>query len=151
MLRKITSEHPRWIEPFTGLVPAQFHALVTRLAFRAPHVADGRPGSQWALPLADRVLLVGAHRRAHLTAPHLAALFGVSSAAARRVLAVVGPLLALAPAPRRSADRITIANRALARAARVSGRVQIHVDTSVCLVLAPLDPNEAPPAVDRTS
>jgi hypothetical protein len=30
-------------------------------------IADGRPGRQWALPLADRVLLVATYWRTNLT------------------------------------------------------------------------------------
>ena len=48
-----------WIAPFTGLQPGQFRKLVRLVAQRGgDEIADGRPGRQWALPLADRVLLL---------------------------------------------------------------------------------------------
>src|SRR5699024_536160 len=68
-------------------------------------VADGRPGRQWRLPLADRVLLVAAYWRTNLTMRQLGLLFGVSHSAAHRVIDSIGPLLALAPVRRRRADR----------------------------------------------
>ncbi len=54
----ISAARPEWIFPFTGLQPAQFRRLVRLVAERgADAIADGRPGRQWALDLADRVLL----------------------------------------------------------------------------------------------
>jgi hypothetical protein len=47
-------------------------------------IADGRPGRQWALPLADRVLLVAVYWRTNLTLRQIGPLFGVSHAAAHR-------------------------------------------------------------------
>ncbi|MFI6244521.1 IS5/IS1182 family transposase, partial [Micromonospora sp. NPDC050795] len=50
--------------PFTGLQPVQFRKLVRLVAERGGEgIADGRPGRQWALDLADRVLLVAAYWR----------------------------------------------------------------------------------------
>jgi hypothetical protein len=58
----ITAGERSWIEPFTGLSPAQFRKLVRTVAARGgDEVADGRPGRQWSLQLADRVLLVAAY------------------------------------------------------------------------------------------
>jgi hypothetical protein len=38
-------------------------------------IADGRPGWQWALPLADRVLLVATYWRTNLTMRQIGPLF----------------------------------------------------------------------------
>ena len=87
-----------WIAPFTGLEPGQFRKLVRVVAQRGGDgIADGRPGRQWALPLADRVLLVATYWRTNLTMRQIGPLFGVSHAAAHRVIDTAGPLLALAP------------------------------------------------------
>ena len=51
----ITAGVPSWIFPFTGLTPAQFRRLVRQVIERCgDQIADGRPGRQWALDLADR-------------------------------------------------------------------------------------------------
>jgi hypothetical protein len=58
----ISATRPEWIYPFTGLRPAQFDRLARLVAQRGGDtIADGRPGRQWALDLADRVLLVAAY------------------------------------------------------------------------------------------
>jgi hypothetical protein len=60
----ITAREASWIEPFTGLRPAQFRKLVRTVAVRGGvEIADGRPGRQWSLELADRVLLVATYWR----------------------------------------------------------------------------------------
>ena len=58
----------------------------------------------WCLPLADRVLLVVAHRRTDLTMRQLAPLFGCSPATVCRIIQRLRPLLAIEPAPRPVAD-----------------------------------------------
>jgi hypothetical protein len=41
----ITAREPSWIEPFTGLSPAQFRNLVRTVTVRGgDEIADGRPG-----------------------------------------------------------------------------------------------------------
>ncbi|MBB4910633.1 hypothetical protein H4W32_001668 [Actinophytocola algeriensis] len=83
----ITASRPEWIAPFTGLEPGQFRKLVRVVAQRGgDEIADGRPGRQWALPLADRVLLVAVYWRTNLTMRQIGALFGVSHSAAHRVI-----------------------------------------------------------------
>ena len=89
----ITASQPSWIAPFTGLSARQFGQLITALRREgADPVREGRP---WSLPLEDRVLLVAAYWRTNLTLRQLAPLFGVSKAAADRIIDHLGPLLAL--------------------------------------------------------
>lgn len=57
-------------------------------------IAGGRPGRQWSLDLADRVLLVAAYWRTNLTMRQIGPLFSVSHSAAHRVIDTLGPLLA---------------------------------------------------------
>ena len=90
----ITAREPSWIEPFTGLSPAQFRKLVRTVAVGdGAEIADGRPGRQWSLELADRVLLVAAYWRTNLTMRQIGPLFGVSHSAAHRVIDSLGPVL----------------------------------------------------------
>ncbi len=56
-----------------------------------------RKGRPWSLPLEDRVLLVAAYWRTNLTLRRLVPLFGVSKAAADRIVGHLGPALALQP------------------------------------------------------
>jgi hypothetical protein len=59
VVQVITASKPEWIPPFTGLEPGRFRKLVRLLANRGgDETAAGRPGRQWALPLADHVLRV---------------------------------------------------------------------------------------------
>jgi hypothetical protein len=110
----ITAREACWIEPFTGLSPAQFCKLVRIVAVRGgAQIAGGRPGRQWSLELADRVLLVAAYWRTNLTMRQIGPLFGVSHSAAHRVIDSVGPLLALAPVRRRRTDQIAIVDGTL--------------------------------------
>jgi transposase len=62
---------------------------------------DGRLGRQWALPLADRVPLVATYWRTNLTMRQIGPLFGVSHAAAHRVIDKTPP----STAPRASKTR----------------------------------------------
>ncbi len=81
----ISAARPELIFPFTGLQPAQFRRLVRLVAERGGDaIPDGRPGRQWALDLADRVLLVAAYWRTNLTMRQIGPLFGVSHSAAAR-------------------------------------------------------------------
>ncbi len=99
---------------FTGLQPAQFRRLVRLVAERGGDaIADGRPGRQWSLDLADRVLLVATYWRKNLTMRQIGPLFGVSHSAAHRVIDTLGPLLALTPGRRRRIDQITIVDGTL--------------------------------------
>ena len=66
----ISASRSEWIVPFTGLQPGQFRKLVRVVAQRGgDRIADGRPGRPWALPLADRVLLVREKRDGGWTLP----------------------------------------------------------------------------------
>lgn len=67
-LQVITASRSEWIVPFTGLEPGQFRKVVRVVAQRGgEEIADGRPGRQWRLDLADRVLLVATYWRTNLT------------------------------------------------------------------------------------
>ncbi|MEW2386583.1 transposase family protein [Micromonospora sp. NPDC047707] len=144
----ITSAHPEWIFPFTGLTPAQFRRLVRLVAKRGgDSIADGRPGRQWALDLPDRVVLVATYWRTNLTMRQIGPLFGVSHSAAPRVVDTLGPLLALAPVRRRPVDQIAIVDgtliptrdhRLAARSKnyRYSTNLQVAIDASTRLVIA---------------
>lgn len=58
-MQLLSVSRPELIPVFTGLSVRQFRKLV--IAARrhgGPQIADGRPGRQWRLDLADRVLLV---------------------------------------------------------------------------------------------
>ena len=104
-MQVISASRPEWIAPFTGLQPGQFRKLVRVVAQRGgDEIADGRPGRQWRLDLADRVLLVAAYWRTNLTMRQIGPLFGVSHSAAHRVIDTLGPLLALAPVRRTNSD-----------------------------------------------
>ncbi|MFC9635502.1 transposase [Streptomyces mirabilis] len=73
------------------------HHLVRQLWEIAPDTGRGRP---WALPFADRVLLIVLAYRTNLTMQQLGTLFGVSHAAAHRVVArLVQPLAELLGPP----------------------------------------------------
>jgi hypothetical protein len=83
---------------FTGLSERQFGKLVTIVARRGGDaVADGHPGRQWCLPLADRVLLVAVYYRTNLTIRQVAPLFGITDSAAFRIIDRLDEHLALAP------------------------------------------------------
>jgi hypothetical protein len=144
----ITASEPGWIAPFTGLTPRQFGKLVRVVAARGgTEIADGRPGRQWGLELADRVLLVAAYWRTNLTMRQLGPLFGVSHSAAHRVIDSLGPLLGLAPVRRRRIDQIAIVDGTLvpvrdhrlaaqSKNYRYSANLQVAIDADTRLVLA---------------
>ncbi|NIL60067.1 transposase family protein [Salinispora arenicola] len=151
-MQVITSARPEWIFPFTGLRPVQFRRLVRLVAERGGDaIADGRPGRQWSLDLADRVLLVAAYRRTNLTMRQIGPLFGVSHSAAHRVIDTLAPLLALAPVRKRPVEQIAIVDgtlvptrdhRLAARSKnyRYSTNLQVAIDASTRLVIAVGDP-----------
>jgi hypothetical protein len=108
-MQVITAAELRWIGPFTGLSVRQFRRLVGQVKRRGgPAVADGRACRLWALPLDDRVLLVAVYWRTNLTMRQVGPLFGVSHAAAHRVIDSIGSLLVLAPLRRRQSADVAI-------------------------------------------
>ncbi|SDM31506.1 transposase family protein [Allokutzneria albata] len=151
-MQVISASRSEWIAPFTGLEPGQFRKLVRVVARRGgDEIADGRPGRQWRLPLADRVLLVATYWRTNLTMRQIGPLFGVSHSAAHRVIDSLGPLLALAPVRRRRIDQIAIVDgtlvptrdhRLAARSKnyRYSTNLQVAIDADTRLVIATGDP-----------
>jgi hypothetical protein len=144
----ISASRREWIEPFTGLTPAQFRKLVRTVAVRGgQEIADGRPGRPWALELADRVLLVAAYWRTNLTMRQIGPLFGVSHSAAHRVIDSLGPLLALAPVRRRRTGQVAIVDGTLvplrdhqlaapSKNYRYSANLQVAIDADTRLVIA---------------
>jgi hypothetical protein len=144
----ITAAESRWIGPFTGLSVRQFRRLIGQVKRRGGSaVADGRACRPWALPLDDRVLLVAVYWRTNLTMRQVGPLFGVSHAAAHRVIDSIGPLLALAPLRRRQTQDVAIVDgtlvptrdRSLAvpsKNYRHSVNLQVAIDASTRLVLA---------------
>src|SRR5512142_1494943 len=87
----LSASRPELISVFTGLSVRQFRKLVTVVACRGgPAVADGRPGRQWCLDLADRVLLVATYYRTNLTMRQVAPLFGIKQAAVHRIIDRLG-------------------------------------------------------------
>jgi hypothetical protein len=162
----ISAAEEHWIHPFSGLQPRQFRKLVRLVARRGgDQIADGRPGRQWALSLSDRVLLVAAYWRTNLTMRQIGPLFGISHSAAHRVIDTLGPLLALAPAVRRSPDQVTIVDGTLiptrdhrlaapSKNYRYSANLQVAIDANTRLVVALGDPqpgNRNDTIVYRTS
>ncbi|MEU1647638.1 transposase family protein [Micromonospora zamorensis] len=165
-MQVISAAHQEWILPFTGLTPAQFRRLVRLVAERGGDgIADGRPGRQWALDLADRVLLVAVYWRTNLTMRQIGPLFGVSHSAAHRVIDTLGPLLVLAPVRRRPVDQIAIVDGTLiptrdhrlaapSKNYRYSTNLQVAIDASTRLVIGVGDPqpgNRNDTIVYRTS
>jgi hypothetical protein len=147
-MQVITVSRQDWIFPCTGLTPAQFKWLVRQVAERGGDViADGRPGRQWALDLADRVLLIAAYWRTNLTMRQLGSLFGISHSAVHRVVDSLETLLALAPVRRRPKDQIAIVDGTLiptrdhtvaapSKNYRYSTNVQRAIDANTRLVIA---------------
>jgi DDE superfamily endonuclease/Helix-turn-helix of DDE superfamily endonuclease len=152
LVQVISASRSEWIVPFTGLEPGQFRKLVRLVAQRGgDEIADGRPGRQWRLDLADRVLLVATYWRTNLTMRQLGPLFGVSHSAAHRVIDTIGPLLALAPVRKRRVDAVAIVDGTLvptrdhrlaapSKNYRYSANVQVAIDADTRLVIATGDP-----------
>lgn len=148
MLFVITAGDEGWIGPFTGLSPRQFRRLVAAVAGRGGRmVADGIPGRQWSLDLADRVLLVATYYRTNLTMRQLAPLFGIKTAAVHRIIDRLGPYLALAPVRRPGVDAVLIVDGTLvptrdrtvaasAKNYRHSVNLQVLINADTRLVVA---------------
>ncbi|MEU6195949.1 transposase family protein [Streptomyces sp. NPDC047061] len=136
-----------WVETFTGLRVTQFSGLLKVVRKRGGSgTLRGRP---WALPLAERVLMVAVYYPTNLTMRQLGPLFGVSSSTVCRVVQRLGPLLALEPVSRTAdaADRLWIVDGTLipvrdrnigssSRNYRFSANVQVIVDADTRLVIA---------------
>jgi hypothetical protein len=86
------------LHAWTGLTEPQMRHIVEQLWKLAPDTGRGRP---WALLFTDRVLLVVLAYRTNLTMQQLGFLFGISHAAAHRVITRLAPPLAelLGPPP----------------------------------------------------
>ena len=152
----LSTRRPELVPLFTGLSVAAFDRLVDAVAERGGEaVADGRPGRQWSLPLADRVLLIAVYYRTNLTMRRLAPLFGITQAAVHQIIDRLGPHLALDPARdkahRPGADEVLIVDgtlvptrdRSLAAPSknyRHSTNLQVLVHADTRLVLAVGDP-----------
>ncbi len=105
----ISTARPEWIFLFTGLRPAQFRRLVRLVAERGGEsIAEGRPGRQRALDLADRVLLVAAYWRSKLTMRQIVALSWGVALRRPRIIDTLGPLLALTLVRQRPVSQIAI-------------------------------------------
>lgn len=137
------------VELFAGVPPRAFRRLVTQVARRGGRqVADGVNGRQWSLPLADRVLLVATYYRTNLTMRQLAPLFGITPAAAHRIIDRIGPYLALAPQRRRygpgavlivDGTLVPTRDRTVAASSknyRHSVNMQVMIDANTRLVIA---------------
>lgn len=147
-MQVISASQSEWIAPFTGLEPGHFRKLVRVVAQRGgDEIADGRPGRQWRLEPADRVLLVATYWRINLTMRKIGPLFGVSHSAAHRVIDTLGPLLALAPVRRRRIDQVAIVDGTLvptrdhrlaapSKNYRYSINLQVAIDADTRLVIA---------------
>ncbi|WP_433227215.1 transposase family protein [Actinomadura formosensis] len=144
----VSAANPQAIELFTGLSGDEFSELMADLEHGAgEEVADGLPGRQWSLPLADRVLLVACYYRTDATVRRLASLFAVTHSAAARILARLSPLLALQPLPQRrlQTERVLITSGGLALVTggvsdgegrdSAPGAVRVRVDVGTRLVL----------------
>jgi hypothetical protein len=144
----LSVSRPELIPLFTGLSERQFGKLVKVVARRGGDaVADGRPGRQWSLPLADRVLLVAVYYRTNLTMRQVAPLFGITDSAAFRVIDRLDEYLALAPIKGKHApatvlivDGTLVPTRDHAIAApsknyRYSANVQVIIDADTRLVV----------------
>lgn len=145
LVQVISTSRPEWIVPVTGLEPGQFRKLVAQRG--GDEIANGRPGRQWRLDLADRVLLVTTYWWTNLTMRQIGLLFGVSHSAGHRVIDTIGPLLALAPVRKRRVDCVAIVDGTLvptrdhrlaapSKNYRYSANVQVAIDADTRLVIA---------------
>ena len=156
-MRLLTASRPELVPVFTGLSLQAFERLVEAVAARGGDaLADGRPGRQWSLPLADRVLLIACYDRTNLTMRQLAPLFGVKQAAVHRIIARIGPHLALEETAAPSAGEVLIVDGTLvptrdravgassknesSKNYRNSANLQVLVHADTRLVLAVGDP-----------
>jgi hypothetical protein len=133
-----------WIEPFAGVAPHAFSRLVAQLREAGVDKGRGRP---WKLGLEDRVLLVAAYWRTNLALRQLAPLFGVSKSAAGRMIADLGPHLALTRRAVPGSEAVLIVDgtlvptrdRAIAASSknyRYSTNHQVVIDADTRLVVA---------------
>jgi hypothetical protein len=149
----LSVSRPELIPVFTGLSARQFGKLVAVVRRRGgPVIADGRPGRQWCLPLADRVLLVAVYYRTNLTMRQVAPLFGITDSAAWRIIDRLAPHLALAPVRKRhSPDTVLIVDGTLvptrdrsisarSKNYRYSANVQVIINAGTRLVVTTGDP-----------
>lgn len=83
------------MQVFTSLSMGRFDRVVGQVAARGG--GPGGLGRPWTLPLAERVLMVAVYYRTNLTMRQLGPLFAVSAATVHRVVAEIGPYLALEP------------------------------------------------------
>ena len=152
-MQLLTASRPELVPLFTGLSARQFRKLVTVVRRRSEgRVADGRPGRQWCLPLADRVLLVATYYRTNLTMRQLAPLFGIKVAAVHRIIDRLGPHLAVTPTRRRHTPQTVLIvdgtlvptrDRQVAAPSknyRHSTNLQVVIDADTRLVVAVGDP-----------
>ncbi|MFJ6699885.1 transposase family protein [Streptomyces sp. NPDC091272] len=150
-MRGVLRAETLWVETFTGLRMDRFVKLVKVVRERGGNGPGG--GRPWALPLAERVLLVAVYYRTNLTMRQLAPLFGVCPATVCRVIHRLRPLLALEPAPRplTDTDRLWIVDGTLipvrdrgvgasSRNYRFSANVQVIIDADTRLVIATARP-----------
>lgn len=128
---------------FTGLTYRQFRALVRVVQAHGGHALDpARPGRPWALPLEDRVLIVAFYLRTTLTMRQLGPLFGVSHAAAHRIVDKHSPFLALDPPrakPRADGTLVPTRDRQVTASPknyRFSANLQVLVHADTRLVVA---------------
>ncbi|MCP2346436.1 hypothetical protein HD595_002558 [Nonomuraea roseoviolacea subsp. carminata] len=139
------------METFTGLRMSRFNRLLRVVRERGgegPGRGRGR-GRPWCLALPERVLLVAVYYRTNLTMRQLAPLFGVCPATVCRIVARLGPLLALEPVtrPAQVAERLWIVDGTLvpvrdrtvgasSKNYRFSANVQVIIDADTRLVVA---------------
>ncbi|MDQ1019939.1 hypothetical protein QFZ43_006488 [Streptomyces afghaniensis] len=116
-------------------------------ALRKEDATPVRKGRPWGLPLEDRVLLVIAYWRTNLTLRQLAPLFGISKSAADRIIAHLGPSLALRQRRRFRKDAVLIVDGTLvptrdhsiaerSKNYRYSTNHQVVIDADTRLVVA---------------
>jgi hypothetical protein len=128
----VSASRSEWVVPFTELQPDPFRKLVRVVAERGgeEEIADGRPGRQWRLDLADRVLLVATYWRTNLTMRHIGPLFGGLALRVDQVAIVDGTLV-----PTRD-HRLATPSKNY----RYSTNLQVAIDANTRLVIAAGNP-----------
>jgi DDE superfamily endonuclease/Helix-turn-helix of DDE superfamily endonuclease len=145
----ISAAQQEWIGLFTGLSPRQFGKLVRVVAGRGgAQVADGgraaRGRCRWPTGCC---WWRSVYWRTNLTLRQVGPLFGISHAAAHRVVDTLSALLALAPVRRRSPEEVCLVDGTLvplrdrtlaarSRNYRYSANVQIAIHANTRLVVA---------------
>jgi len=112
-MQVISSRQSAWIVPFTGLSVRQFRQVVGVKRRGGEVIADRRPGRQWTLVLADRVLLLAVYYRTNLNMRQVALLFGVSTTAAHRIIDRLAPLLDTEAVPAMGPQQVCIVDGTL--------------------------------------